>query len=373
MAMFTAFSALVRKDLVLHFSNRRALIIGVLAPIVMASFFGFLFDPKSARPSRLEVVVSDEDPSTLSRQLVQALQDDPALKVTLSPAPAAREAVRAGRARAALVLPGGLAESLPAAALGIGPRPTLELLHDPSQPMALPVIQGALAQALSRQAPGGGRGLPFELNVQAAAASGGQPYNSYAHAFAGMGVQFILFAGIDFGIGVLLARRLGLWRRLRVAPIGRGMLLGSRMASGALIAFILMLVIFAAAMAIFGVRIQGSVLGFVAVTAGFALMTSTFGMLIAAFGRTPEATRGLAVFATLVMVMLGGAWVPSFLFPGWMQTLSLALPTRWAVDGFDAMTWRGQDLAAALPPTAALLGFALLFGLLAVWRFDWEE
>jgi hypothetical protein len=32
----------------------------------------------------------------------------------------------------------------------------------------------------------------------------GAPYNGFAHAFAGMGVQFILFSGIDLGVGVLL-------------------------------------------------------------------------------------------------------------------------------------------------------------------------
>jgi len=40
--------------------------------------------------------------------------------------------------------------------------------------------------------------------------------------------------------------------------------------------------------------------------------------------------------------MLGGAWVPSFVFPEWLQTLSLFVPTRWAIDGLG-----GDDLARA--------------------------
>jgi len=91
--------------------------------------------------------------------------------------------------------------------------------------------------------------------------------------------------------------------------------------------------------------------------------------LIAAFGKTPEAARGLSIFATLIMVMLGGAWVPAFLFPHWLQTLTLIMPTRWAVDGLDAMTWRGLGLNAALPSMAVQLGFTALFGGLARWRF----
>lgn len=105
----------------------------------------------------------------------------------------------------------------------------------------------------------------------------------------------------------------------------------------------------------------------------FSLMTASFGLLIAAFGKTPEAARGLSVFATLVMVMLGGAWVPAFLFPQWLQTFTLAIPTRWAVDGLDAMTWRGLGFDAALAPIAVQIGFAVVFGSLALWKFRREE
>ena len=45
-----------------------------------------------------------------------------------------------------------------------------------------------------------------------------------------------------------------------------------------------------------------------------------------------------------MMVMLGGAWVPTFIFPAWLQQFTLVVPVRWAVDGLDAMTWRGIGL-----------------------------
>ena len=155
--------------------------------------------------------------------------------------------------------------------------------------------------------------------------------------------------------------------------MSRASLLGSRIVSCAAIALFSMTVVFGVATALFGMRIEGSLVGFVAVLVAFALMTATFGLLIAALGRTPEATRGLAILATLLMVMLGGAWVPSFIFPAWLQTVSLAVPTRWAVDGLEAMSWRALPLSAAVPSVAVLLGFAALFGALALWRFDWEE
>jgi hypothetical protein len=131
----------------------------------------------------------------------------------------------------------------------------------------------------------------------------------------------------------------------------------------------LLCVVFAVAVAVFGVHIA-SLAGFLGMALCFGLLTASLGLVIAAFGKTPEAARRIAMFAVLIMVMLGGAWMPSFLFPEWMQQLTMAVPTRWAVDGLDAVTWRGMDALAVVPAMGVQLGFALVFGLLAVWKFS---
>jgi ABC-2 type transport system permease protein len=215
--------------------------------------------------------------------------------------------------------------------------------------------------------------VPYTLRELEAGAAADVPYNSFAHSFAGMSVQFVLFAAISFGIGLLEMRRLGLWRRLRAAPLSRTQLLGSRVISCALAGLISMLVVYAAAFGLFGVRIQGSVAGFALVLVAFCIMTAALGLLIAALGKTPEATRGLSTFVVLLLVMLGGAWVPTFVFPAWMQRLTAWIPTRWAIDGLDAMTWRGLDLGAAIQPTLLMLGFSAGCIVVAIRAFDWEE
>jgi ABC-2 type transport system permease protein len=183
-----------------------------------------------------------------------------------------------------------------------------------------------------------------------------------------MGVQFILFMGVDMGIGILLARRTGIWNRLLAAPVSMTTVLLARAVSAAVIALGLLCAIFLCAMLIFKVEISNPA-GFIGVGVCFALMTAGFGLLIAAFGKTPEAARGIAVFATLIMVMLGGAWVPSFIFPAWMQQLTVIVPTRWAVDGFDITTWRGLGMDAAFAPMLIQLLFAAVFATLAIWKF----
>jgi ABC-2 type transport system permease protein len=163
-----------------------------------------------------------------------------------------------------------------------------------------------------------------------------------------------------------------MWKRLRAAPLSRAVLLGSRAASTTLLSLFILGCLFAFAGVVFGVRVEGSLPGFVGVCVAFSLMTASFGLLIASLGRTPESTRGLSIVATLFLVMLGGAWVPTFVFPRWLQNLTAVVPTRWAVDGLDATTWRGLGLGSVAWPIAFLILTSLICGGLAVARFRWD-
>jgi ABC-2 type transport system permease protein len=217
-----------------------------------------------------------------------------------------------------------------------------------------------------------GFSMPYTVSKEAVTSRQGVKYNSMAHSFAGMCVQFILFMGIDAGMVVLYQRRSGLWKRLQAAPLSRYVMIGSRATSAGIVAMVIMLTVFGFARVVFGVKIEGSMAGFLGVCVAFAIMTATFGLLIAVLGKTPEATRGIAILVTLLLVMLGGSWVPSFIFPAWLQKATLVVPTRWAVDGLDAMVWRGSGFGEAVWPIGVLLAFAAVFGAIAVWRFRWE-
>ena len=351
-----ALIALVRKDIVLYFSNRRALLITLAAPILIAAFFGSVMGGAPKKPSRIPIAIATSSGSF--SEIASRIRADETFAVQDLPEADAIRLVREGKVRAAIVFgPEGVA-----------------IHHDPSQPMSLPMVRGVLTQHAFGALTNVPRvQLPFPLREVEVVGKADRNYNGYAHAFAGFGVQFVLFMGIEMGVGLLLMRRMGLWKRLRAAPVSRALLLGSRIVSGALIASLLMAGIYAAAVLVFGVLIEGSVVGFVAVAVAFAILTSTFGLLIAALGNTPEATRGLAILATLLLVMLGGAWVPTFVFPEWLQNLTRFVPTRWAIDGLEAMTWRGLGIEAAWMPVAAMLACSALFAVIAVKRFAWEE
>jgi ABC-2 type transport system permease protein len=429
-ASLVAIRALIRKDLILFLSDRRALLISLLLPIVIGAFFGSVFGGE-AKGSAIEVAVVLQDGSDAGAKIAAGLKSDPNLHVSAMSLPEAEQAVRKGERKVAIVVPPGFGEAAGSALFSAGDKPALRLLYDPSQPAVLAMVKGMLTQqvmsvvsaemfggpmgqklterslrqldeqarsgagdadskalrdmlasvqkfqALPRTADtqaGPAHGLSMPFTTQDEGLSGGpaaQGFNGYAHSFAGMGVQFILFMGVDMGIGILLARRTGVWNRLLAAPVSMPLVLLARAASAAIIAFALLCAIFAVAMIGFGVHLS-SVPGFIGIALCFALLTAGFGLLIAAFGKTPEAARGLAMFATLVMVMLGGAWVPSFVFPEWVQKVTLVVPTRWAIDGLDAVTWRGLGLEAAAPAMAVQLAFAVVFAALALWKFGRE-
>ena len=375
---FTAFRALVRKDIALFLRDRRALVISVLTPILVAAFFGSLFAPVSGGNSiaRMKVGVADLDQSALTKAVLESLTQDASLDVQVLPEDQAKELVRSGKLRAAIVFPNGFEPAATGALLGIGEMPDVKLLYDPSQSMIRPMVAGLLSQHVMQRLSRPnfiGNSKPIPFNVDSIAVTAGPRYNSYSHSFAGMSIQFILLMGIDAGIALLLMRQEGMWRRLRAAPLSRAVLLGSRVTGTTLIAMGILTVVYLVARLIFNVRVEGSVLGFALVAAAFALLAATTGLMIASIGGSVGATRAVATLLVLILVMLGGAWVPSFLFPEWLQHLTEFVPTRWAVDGLDNTTWRGLPLEYGLKPAAILVGWSALFAAIAVWRFNWED
>jgi ABC-2 type transport system permease protein len=427
----TTLVAMVRKDLLLFFADRRAVIMSFAVPIAIASFFGSIFSGPSnpTETARIPVAVVDQDGSAISRGIVAGAVADKSLMVKQTTADEAREQVRRGGTTVGVVIPKGFGDAAGQAFFSGSEKPRIDMLYDPSHGFELAMVRGILTghvmEAVSKEMFGGpqgraiidrtlpeiesstmpadlkrsltgllkaaqtlsgragasggappasiGIGIPYSVREQAVTAGPNIAYNGYAHAFAGMGIQFLLFAAANLGIEILLERQRGLWRRLRSAPISRLTLLGGKAASMTIIALMTLLVSFAFAMLVFRVRIQGSVIGFFAVALACSLMAATFGLLIAALGRTPAATRGVTTLAVLLMVMLGGAWVPTFIFPAWLQKLTVVVPARWAVDGLDAMTWRGIGVGGAVAPAAVLLGFAVVFWTIAATTFRWEE
>jgi ABC-2 type transport system permease protein len=423
--------ALIRNDLRLFFSDRRAMLSTVLVPIAMASFFATIFggpEKSDAKKEGISVLVTDSDQSTLSKKILTELKADTELSVLESSEADARQKVREGKIGVALLLPKNFGQDASKAMFSpTAPVPELTLITDPSKNAEVQMVRGLLLQHVMQTAsqsafsgPTAAQNIDEQLALlnasgqtdgalpemlksvrkymgespqannnalamrspctireeSAKAANTGEISQRTAiriHAFIGMAVQGLLFYALDSAIGLLRERRSGIWRRLRAAPLARVTLLLGRMLSIMLVGLAVQSVIFGVGALAFGLRVTGSAIGFVLLMLLTALMTAGFGLVIAALGKTEAQSRAFSVPAVLALSVLGGAWFPSFLLPAWVKNISQFIPTRWAIDGFDAMTWRGLGFSHAVQPALILLGFATAFAIFAYTRFRWEE
>ncbi len=175
--MLIPFLALMRKDLKLFFADRRAVLMSVVAPIAIASFFGYIFGGGAGNTDdRISILVADQDGTNFSREIVNRLQSDASLDVKLAPADAARDAVRKGKSPAALIIPKNFGAAMAVSFLSGGAKPDLDLPYDPSHSLEMRMLQGVAAGAVMEAAgkqlfPGtGSRGpvtLPFRVNAEA--------------------------------------------------------------------------------------------------------------------------------------------------------------------------------------------------------------
>ena len=127
-----AFLALIRKDLRLYFSNKRALLITLAAPIAIAAFFGSLFGSNSGKVSQVPIAVVDMDKSAISKQIVTGLNEDPALRVQELDNETALDLVKKGKLRAAVILLAKFGDQAGRAMFRPGDKPQIAIHFDPT-------------------------------------------------------------------------------------------------------------------------------------------------------------------------------------------------------------------------------------------------
>jgi ABC-2 type transport system permease protein len=96
------------------------------------------------------------------------------------------------------------------------------------------------------------------------------------------------------------------------------------------------------------------------------------GVLVSSLARTEAQIGGLTTMLVLTMSAIGGCFVPRVVMPDWLRAAGLASPHAWALDGLQDILMRGYGFAEVLPRAGALLGFAVLFFALGMWRFRFE-
>jgi len=345
--------AIALKDLRLIARDRAALLFSILVPIVVITIVAETLGGHDGGSILLPVVNDDQGP--VAEALIETLRKH----VEVMEVDRARaEALVGGekRAAAALVLP----ERLSKRYLG-GQPSTLTLLTDPAKGTEVNTVKAylmladteaaALADPLSEKL----LGLD-EHNVTGSRLT----TTSFEQNVPGFSVMFVLMSTL-FGVafGLRDERDWGTVTRLRMAPIGRGTLLGGKLLARYAVGVVQMLILFAFGHFAFGVSLGPSVLTFVVLTLVVVFCMTGFSLLVATFARTREQIIPIGLTVVMLVCAIGGCWWPLFMEPSWLQRASHVTPTAWAMDGISDLILRDSTLRGIAPTLAALLGYGL--------------
>jgi ABC-2 type transport system permease protein len=213
---------------------------------------------------------------------------------------------------------------------------------------------------------------PQRLDIVRGATKDAIDYDPRANTSAGQLITWVFIPLL--GISGLFAyeRQQGTLRRLLTTPTEKAtFLLGtiSGQVVVGLVQMVLLMVFGALVMKLQWGR-EPAALALIMVT--FALAAAALGTTLGTFIKTESQANGLSTLLGMVMALMGGCWYPLEMFPAFAQTLARALPTTWAMQGMLEIVLRGGGMAEVLPDAAVLLGFAVVFFAVGVWRFKFE-
>jgi ABC-2 type transport system permease protein len=392
--------------------DRVAQALTFLLPIVFFSIFATVFGGRGdSQTVRIRVAVVDEDGSELSRRMLANLQQEGGLRIRTTSSDdgtgraldraAAERLVRNGDVPVAVVIPRGLGAGFGQS--GFGGGPAIELLADPSDPVAPNMVGGLLQKVTMTSAPdllmqgglrqfetyagpltpqqrgavdawlpslkAGGPGAagsagPMGLNVKVIDLMRTDDRRGSLISFyaAGIGVMFLLFSMVGAAGGVLLEEvESGTLERLLCTNIGMSGILIGKWAFLVLMGFAQITVMFLWGRLAFGLPLFSHLPGFLVMTAFTAAAAAALGLVLATLARSRSQLSGYSTILILTMSALGGSMFPRFLMSETMQSVGLVTFNAWALDGYLKVFWRNAALWELWPQVGVLLGLTIVF------------
>ncbi len=165
----------------------------------------------------------------------------------------------------------------------------------------------------------------------------------------------------------------GLLRRLRLSPAPIPSVLGARVAVSLAVALGQMAIFVGVAGSFFGLKLSHSWWMSVPLMASGVLAFLSIGMVIGAWAKTIDSAQTITQMIILPMAFLGGSFFPLDITPRWLQIVSYIFPLRWLNEGMLNVMARGLGPASALPQMLVLLGIAVVFSLVGLRLFRWDD
>jgi ABC-2 type transport system permease protein len=372
------------KDLRERIRDRSAFILGILAPLGLATIFSLLL-PSADEAFRAEYAVADLDDSAISATFASGpmagLEEAGVAGVTaVDDEAAARAAVDEGDADAAAVIPVGFG-----AAVQSGEAVGITIIGDTSAGLATEILrsaaegyvaelEGVRLSVATVVASGPEPPDPAELEMLAARAVDTPSPISLVDAeselrqmtpatfFPASMAIFFLFFTAQFGILSLLSeRRQGTLPRLVAAPIPPWSIVAGKALGTFVLGVAATATIVVASAILLGAE-WGNPVGVAALVVAAVLAAMGITALITTLGRTEEQAGGWNAIVAVTLGILGGSFFDLSQAPEVLSRLSFLTPHAWFLQGLDELAAPSATLADIALPLAALLAFAVVAG-----------
>ena len=404
--MFNKLTAIIRKDTTLRFEGSAELLFFLVLPLVFTFLIGGgLPAAGGGNDNRLLVPVADEDGSERSAALLAALAAGDAIRPEAMSRAEAEALLADEDAGAALIIPAGFGAALSAEGLAAGQPAEVTLLVAPTS-NAGPAVEAELNRAVNAEArpllvaraatQGVATARPFADETAraaffgdalaaaeaeaapparvaftiAAADSGG--YDQRAQASAGQLITWVFIPLLGASGLFAYERLLGTLRRLMTTPTRKSTFLLGAIGGQYLVALAQMVLLVVFGVLVMRVPWGRDPLALMVVLVTFGLAGVALGTALGTFVKTEGQSSNLSIMLGMAMALLGGCWWPMELFPAGLQQVVKVLPTTWAMSAMTDITMRGHGLVDILPEAAVLLGFAVVFFVVGLWRFRYE-
>jgi ABC-2 type transport system permease protein len=382
------------KDLTQFLRDRKTFLFLLIMPMAFTFLFGFAFGgfSKGKSDPRLPVALINEDGGDLSLRLVNLLENSEVIAVNQDGKQTMADyekSLSKSDLAGILVISSGYSD-----ALRNGGLPHLSLTVDLTQTVGT-TVQNEVLAAASRltgavrtasivaettsaftpafeQALAAWENPPIRVDTTTGLVKTEAPSQqtiSMAHTSPGMMLQFGIAGLLTCATVIVNERKTRSLQRLLTTATRRShILLGHYLAIFTLILtqFLILILFGQLILKIDYLRLPGATL-LVALTSSMCI--AALGLLIGTLAKSEEQAIAFSLIPMFLFAGLGGAWVPLEYTGSTFQAIGHVTPVAWAMDGFENIAVRGMGFSSIITPAAALTGYALLFFLLAAWRF----
>ena len=193
-----------------------------------------------------------------------------------------------------------------------------------------------------------------------------QPSN---YVIPGYLVMFVFFAAALSAEAIVRERQNHTLERMLASSVRRSAIIGGIFTGTAAKGLVQIIIFWTLGILVFKIDLGIAPAAVIILSVLMVITSSAFAMMLATLVRTQRSASSVATVTALVLAPLGGCWWPLFILPMWLQNVAKISPHAWANNGFNKLMLFGADFGAVVPEMLALIGFTVVFGLIAVWRF----